>query len=235
MPPFTHFNIPTIETFQPGGNEQGGRRPGRGRGGRAPVIVPGGCQAPRTPFADYSVRQVGKGASIVPAFVPGVPGVGAAARNTAPMYSNIAKRYSNMNVCFLCSFDVENGQTSRTCPQAWRRANHQEAYDRSNAQQYINAGYDLCTKAKHKTQLPNFWRCGAEPVDNHKCNHDILTDASDPNKTSVNNSNDATVITSNRSRARNIATALRQGVPKVLAFADTHTIASRTRGPHQSF
>ena len=69
---------------------------------------------------------------------------------------NIVKRYANMNVCFSCGFDVENGHTSRTCPQAWRRANHQEAYDRSNAQQYIDAGYDACTKAKHKTQLPTF-------------------------------------------------------------------------------
>jgi hypothetical protein len=154
--PLTHFNIPTIGTFQPGGNAQGGRRPGRGHGGRAPVIIPGGRRAPRTPFADYLARQGGMGVSIVPDFVPGVSGVSAAAQNTAPMYSNIVKRYSNMNVCFSCGFDVENGHTSQTCPQAWRRANHQEAYDRSNAQQYIDAGYNACTKAKHKTQLPAF-------------------------------------------------------------------------------
>jgi len=78
-PPLTHFNIPTIGTFQPGGNVQGGRRPGCGRGRRAPVIVPGGRQAPHTLFADYSVRQGGMGTSIVPVFVPGVPGVGVAA------------------------------------------------------------------------------------------------------------------------------------------------------------
>ena len=155
-PPLTHFNIPTIGTFQPGGNTQGGRRPGCGHGGRAPVIVPGGSQAPRTPFADYLAPQGGMGTSIVPAFVPGVPGVGAAARNTAPMYSNIVKRFSNMNVCILSGFNVENGHTSRKCPQAWRHANHQEAHNRSNAQQYINAGYYACTKAKHKTQLPTF-------------------------------------------------------------------------------
>ncbi len=155
-PLLTHFNIPAIGTFQPGGNAQGGRRPRRGRGGRAPVISPGGRRAPRTPFAGYLARQGGMDAGIVPAFVPGVPGVGAAARNMAPMYSNIVKRYSNMNVCFSCGFDVENGHTSLTCPQAWRRANHQEAYNWSNAQQYIDAGYDACTKAKHKTQLPAF-------------------------------------------------------------------------------
>jgi rubrerythrin len=155
-PPITHFNIPTIGTFQPGGNALGGRRPGRGHGGRAPVIIPGGCRAPHTPFADYLARQGGIGASIAPVFVPGVRGVSAAARNMAPMYSNIVKRYSNMNVCFSCGFNVENGHTSRTCPQAWRCANHQEAYNRSNAQQYINVGYNACTKAKHKTQLPAF-------------------------------------------------------------------------------
>ena len=155
-PPLLHFNIPTIGTFQPGGNAQGGRRPGRGRGGRAPVIVPGGRQAPHTPFANYSARQGEMGASIAPAFVPGVPGVGAAARNTAPMYSNIV-RYSNMNVCFSCGFNVENGHTSRTCPQVQRRANHQEAYDQSNAQQqYIDVGYDACTKAK-ASELLTVW------------------------------------------------------------------------------
>ena len=54
----------------------------------------------------------------------------------------------------------------------------------------------------------------------------------DPNKCRVNDSNDATVIISNTSRdrnvasARNIASALRQGVvPKTLTFADTHAIA----------
>jgi hypothetical protein len=53
----------------------------------------------------------------------------------------------------------------------------------------------------------------------------------DPITFSVNDSDDATVITSNTSRdrnvasARNIASALQQGVPKTLAFADTHAIA----------
>ena len=152
-PPLTHFAIPTIGSFHPGGNARGGRRPGRGRGVRAPEIVPGGHRTPRTPFADYTAHQGGIGGSIVPAVVPG--GI-AAARNAAPMYSNIVKKYSNMNVCFSCGFDVEDGHTSRMCPQAWRHTNHQEGYDWSNAQQYIDAGYDACTKAKHKLQLPNF-------------------------------------------------------------------------------
>jgi len=54
-------------------------------------------------------------------------------RNAAPMYSNIIKKYSNWNVCFSCGFDVEDGHTSKTCPAPWRRANHQEGFDRNNA------------------------------------------------------------------------------------------------------
>ena len=152
-PSLMHFTIPTIGSFQPGGNARGGRGPGRGRGVRAPEIVPGGRRTPRTLFADYTARQGGMDEGIVPVLVPG--GI-TAARNVDPMYSNIVKRYSNMNVCFSCGFDVEDGHMSRTCPQAWRRTNHQEGFNRSNAQQYIDTGYDACTKAKHKSQLPNF-------------------------------------------------------------------------------
>jgi len=42
----------------------------------------------------------------------------------------------------------------------------------------------------------------------------------------MNNSNDATVVTSNKSRVKDIASALLwQGMPKALAFANTHAIA----------
>ncbi len=61
-----------------------------------------------------------------------------------------------MNACFSCGFDVEDRHTSKTYPAIWVCANHQEGYNRSNAQQYIVAGYDACTKAMHKTQYPNF-------------------------------------------------------------------------------
>jgi len=147
----TNFNIPAMSTFQHTG--RAGRGGGRGRGGRA--TNQGGRRSPRTPFATYTARNSGGGGGI-PAFVPAVIGGVTPARNAAPMYSNIVKRHNNMNACFSCGFDVEDGHTSRTCPAEWRRANHQEAYDRNNAQAYIDAGYDACTKAKHKTQLPNF-------------------------------------------------------------------------------
>ena len=76
-------------------------------------------------------------------------------QNAAPMYSNIIKKYANWNVCFSCGFDVEDGHTLKTCPAPWRRANHQEGFDGNNSGQYIAAGYDVCTKAMHKSQWPN--------------------------------------------------------------------------------
>ncbi len=66
-----------------------------------------------------------------------------------------SKKYLNWNVWFSCGFDVEDGHTSKTCPAPWRHANHQEGFDMNNAGQYIGAGYDACTKAMHKSQLPN--------------------------------------------------------------------------------
>ena len=75
-------------------------------------------------------------------------------RHTASAYSNIVKRFANLNVCFSCGFDVKDGHTSSTCLMQWRRPNHQVAFTRANAQQYINVGYDACTRAMHKTQYP---------------------------------------------------------------------------------
>ncbi len=76
-------------------------------------------------------------------------------RNSAPMYSNIIICYANWNACFLCGFDVEDGHTSKTCPAPWQCINHQEGLDHTNANQYISAGYDACTKAMHKSQMPS--------------------------------------------------------------------------------
>jgi hypothetical protein len=86
------------------------------------------------------------GGGIVPAVNTGIPQV----RN--PDYSNIYKRHNNWNVCFSCGFDIEDGHTSMTCP--FKKANHQQAFSRENAQQFISAGYDPCTKGMHKTVLP---------------------------------------------------------------------------------
>ncbi len=151
----TQFNIPPISNFQGGGN-RGGRRGGqeRGNGGGRQGLQGRGRNTP-TPFANYFARQGGGGLPTIPAQpVPGLPFAGTGPANA--YHSNIIKRYANMNACFSCSFDVEGGHTSKTCPAIWRRVNHQEGYDRSNAQQYIAAGYNACTKAMHKTQYPNF-------------------------------------------------------------------------------
>jgi len=91
----------------------------------------------------------GRGGSVLPFTQQAMP------RNAAPMYSNIIKKYANWNVCFSCGFDVKDGHTSKTCPAPWRRANHQEGFDRNNSGQYIAAGYDACTKTMHKSQMPN--------------------------------------------------------------------------------
>jgi hypothetical protein len=77
-------------------------------------------KTPRNQFTDYTAHQEGMGGDIVPPFVPGAPGGVAAARNAAPLYSNIVDRYSNRNVCFSCGFDEEDGHTSRMCPHPTR-------------------------------------------------------------------------------------------------------------------
>jgi hypothetical protein len=158
QPPITQFSIPNIASFNAAGRG-GGRRGGHGRGGRANFVNTGGRNA-RTPFANFVGRGGqgglppigeggGRGGGVIPFAQQAMP------RNTAPMYSNIIKKYANWNVCFSCGFDVEDGHTSKTCPAPWRRANHQEGFDRNNLGQYIAAGYDACTKAMHKSQLPN--------------------------------------------------------------------------------
>jgi rubrerythrin len=152
-PLMQQLTIPSFGTFQPAGLGFGGRRGGRGCGERANTGRHG-C----TPFANFVSRGNqgglppigggGRGGGIAPFAQQN------ASRNATPMYSNIIKRYANWNVCFSCGFDVENGHTSKTCPAPWRRANHQEGYMRKNSGQYILAGYDACTKAMHKSQLP---------------------------------------------------------------------------------
>jgi len=152
-PPMQQLTIPSFGTFQPTGMGGGGRSGGRGHGKRTNTGRQG-----RTPFANF----VGRGNQ------GGLPPIGGggrgggialfaqqnAPRNAALMYSNIIKRYTNWNICFSCGFDVEDGHTSKTCPAPWRHANHQEGYTRANSGQYIGAGYDACTKAMHKSQLP---------------------------------------------------------------------------------
>ncbi len=158
--PITQFSIPNLATFNTTGRGAGGRRGGHGRGGRANFGTNTGGQNAQTPFANF----VGRGGQGGLPPIGGGGGCGGGAvplaqqtrpRNAAPMYSNIIKTYWNWNVCFSCGFDVEDEHTSKTCLAPWRRANHQEGFDRNNVGQYIGAGHDACTKAMHKSQLPN--------------------------------------------------------------------------------
>jgi hypothetical protein len=158
QPPIMQFSIPNLATFNTAGRG-GGRCGGLGRGGCTDFVNTGGHNA-QTPFANYVGQGgqsglpsigggTGRGGGVLPFTKQTMP------RNAAPMYSNIIKKYANWNVCFSCGFDVKDGHTLKTCPAPWRGANHQEGFNWNNAGQYIGAGYDACTKAMHKSQLPN--------------------------------------------------------------------------------
>ncbi len=127
-----------------------GRNRGRGRGGHR-----GGRS--RTPFAD-AMHGAGT-AQPIAAMVPyggGItqPPTGVQQQQRRnPDFSNIYKVHNNWNVCFSYGFDIENGHTSITCP--FKRWNHQDSFTHKNAQQFIVAGYDPCTKGMHKTVLPS--------------------------------------------------------------------------------
>ncbi len=144
--------IPNV--FNPG--RRGGRGRGRGRGGRG-----------QTPFADHmrtmgaipamgnQVAPFGGGGMQMPHMHGGLPlplYQNGLQRPRNPDFSNVYKRFSNWNVCFLCGFDIKDGHTSLMCP--FKKVNHQTLFVRKNAQQFIAAGYDPCTRGMHKTVLP---------------------------------------------------------------------------------
>jgi hypothetical protein len=105
QPPTTPFSIPYLAMFNAAGRG-GGRCGGHGCGVRANFVNTGG-RNDRTPFTNLVGRD---GQSGLPP-IGGGSGHGGGAlpfaqqtmpRNPAPMYSNIIKKYSNWNVCFLC-------------------------------------------------------------------------------------------------------------------------------------
>jgi hypothetical protein len=153
VPPIQQMATPMQQHFLVGdfnagcGGRQGGQGHGCGRGGR-------GCN----PFVAY-MQTVGAvltlPAQLIPhgggmAQIPSPPGV--QQQNCNLDFSNVYEWYNDWNVCFLCGFNIENGHTSTTCP--FRKMNHQQANTRKNAQKFIAAGYDPCTKGMHKTILP---------------------------------------------------------------------------------
>ena len=138
------------------GGGRGERNRRNGRGGRG--AGRGGGQNDRTPFATYQQGQ-GRGAGgFLPQGAPGFNPQALPGGNNQPATPplNFIKRFANNNVCYSYRFDVEDGRTSVTCPREWLKINHQEAFTRKNAQGYIAAGWDACTKGKHKNLFPGF-------------------------------------------------------------------------------
>jgi hypothetical protein len=168
IPPIQQLNIPTFAgqanigynagTRYNGGIRGHGGRRGRGRGGSCGE----GGQGAHTPFANHlgnTQMAGGHGGMAHPGigYPPPVDGFNEkAAKLPNPPHSNIVKMYANWNVCFSCGFDIEKGHTSQTCPAHWRKMNHQEGFTRKNSRQWINAGYNPCTKGMHKLQFPSF-------------------------------------------------------------------------------
>jgi hypothetical protein len=131
-----------------------------GQGGRGRQKCCGG-RGQRTPFANHLQNQTqgqgGRGnnnnnnGGIL--IAPGGAGI---VGQPATQYSNITKAFANWNMCYTCRFNIEDGHTLVTCPRGWRKLNHQEGFDRNNAQAYIGAGWKPSTKGWHKTQFPGF-------------------------------------------------------------------------------
>jgi hypothetical protein len=68
-------------------------------------------------------------------------------------HSSVNKIYGNWNACYLCGFDIKDGHSSMTCPRDWHKPTHIKAFTHGNAQSYIAADYNCCTKGIHKTVL----------------------------------------------------------------------------------
>ncbi len=153
MPPIQKLQIPAQGNFNPGtppfnaggrynargygqiGQCAGGRGHGRGRQHRGHL-----------PFAEQMARG-GRN--------PGTTGALYNPNVQCMTHSNINKLYGNWNACYSCGFDIKDGHTLKTYPRDWHKPTHIKAFTRGNAQSYIAAGYDCCTRGMHKTIPPN--------------------------------------------------------------------------------
>ncbi len=169
-PPIQRVNIPAHTTYTgatTGGFNAG--RGGRGMTGREPGTGRGGGQHQCIPFANHMHTQTlqggrggghGNGSHVLTA--PGSSTVAPSAPHAFQL--NLVENFANWNVCYSCGFDIEDGHTSITCPTLCRRPNHPEGFTRANAQEYINQGWDPCTKAMHKTKFLVFDKVGWRTV-----------------------------------------------------------------------
>jgi hypothetical protein len=58
-------------------------------------------------------------------------------------------------VCYTCRFGIEDGHMLTTC--LFWKASHWTGFTHENAQKYIAAGHNPCTKGMHKLVLPTNW------------------------------------------------------------------------------
>jgi hypothetical protein len=154
-----HSHNRQVQSWKWRRQQGGGSRQGHGRCG--------GRHNQRTPFANYGCNQdvggVGRGrgggriTQAPGALTPQLPTfVSPNARNIAMPFLNAVKSYANCNVCYTCRFDMEEGHTSAMCHKSWKKSNHQEGFTRANLQEYLNVGWDPCTKGIHRSQLQGY-------------------------------------------------------------------------------
>ncbi len=162
MPPIQNLQIPAQGNFNPSTPRfnTGGRYNDRGDGWSGQSAGGHGCGRGRhhrgcLPFAEQIAQGGGN---------PGVTGALYNPNAQRMTHSNPNKLFGNWNACYLCGFDIDDRYTLKTCPRDWCKPTHIEAFIQGNAQSYIAAGYDCCTRGMHKTVLPNaaFWQGGAE-------------------------------------------------------------------------
>ena len=65
----------------------------------------------------------------------------------------MVKQWANQNMCFSCSFDVDDWHTSSTCTR--KKAEHHDGFTCSNYLEYKRANHHFCCKAMHKPMYPN--------------------------------------------------------------------------------
>ncbi len=93
------------------------------------------------------------------------PPLGVQQQNRNPDFSNVYKWYNNWNVCFLCGFNLENDHMSTMCP--FCKMNHQQAYTRKNAQQFIVGG--MTRAPRECTRLYYHWGGTTDGVGRRVC------------------------------------------------------------------
>jgi hypothetical protein len=131
--PYAGAAMPNTFNMGRGGPSGRGGKNGRGGQSRGRVRVQHFTNH-NTPFANHMNYQTqgrgGRGNNGSIPFPQGGAGTVCQPATQAGAFSNLTKAFENWNVCYTCRFDIEDGHTSVTCPHAWRKANHQEGFNR---------------------------------------------------------------------------------------------------------